>query len=298
MIEFVYEGAQIIKVTSSINLDRFSAEYGVTRTDAENELITHIVQEGETMYSIVDQYNIQHTLIPSILEYNGITEEAGAKSITVGTTLQIPAPHSTLILTPPDDFDDQLQSDHIEITDEEVKGLRLYIDVGQANLRLGSLPDTIFMADIENLGEYEYTEHGTVIRPISIINHPYQIFKTNGERPTWYFKLSEKTFNELSIRGGNGDMMLDLGGMWLQDLQVIIGEGELSLNLPDSGINYPVVIKTLSDDATVKLSYPSTVGLRISANDGVWQSRDFASMDSIVTITIDGSLSVLDMLGN
>lgn len=297
-IEFVFTGNKIIKVTLEINLDRFSAEYGLIRTDAENDMITHVIQEGETMYSIVNQYNIQHTLIPTILEYNGFDGEDGAKSLTTGTVIQIPAPHSALILTPPDNFDTELQSNHIEVTDEEVLGLQVYIDVGQANLRMGALPDTHFMADIENFGDYEYIEHGAQIKRITIINHPYQIFKENGERPTWYSKVSETAFGEYSIRGGNGDMMLDFSNVWLQSLQVTIGEGTLTLNLPNADANIPIVVKTLSDDATVKLSYPTDVALRINANDGIWQSRNFADVTGFINLTLDGSLSVLDMLGD
>lgn len=296
-IEFVFAEDQIIKVTMDINLDHFSAEYGITRTDSQNDLITHVVQEGETMYSIANEHRIPHALIPAILEYNGYGGEDGAKSITTGTALRIPAPNSTLILAPPSDFDAQLQSDHIEITDDDVLGLRVYIEAGESNLRLGSVPDTAFMADIENFGDYEYIENGTQIRLLSIINHPYQIFNENDERPTWYFKVGENLFADLSIRGGNGDMMLDLGNVNLQNLQVSIGAGHLTLNLPDTGTNYEVVIKTLSDDATVTLSYPDDVSLTVNANDGIWQKSPF-SAKSAIQLRFDGHSDALDILEN
>lgn len=296
-IEFVFADDKIIKVAMDIDLDRFSAEYGAIRTDAQNDLITHVIQEGETMYGIVNEYGIPHTLIPAILEYNGFDGEDGAKSMTVGTVLQIPAPNSTLILSPPDDFDARLQSKHIEITDEDVIGLRVYIEAGETNLRLGSVPDTVFMADIENFGDYDYIENGTQVRLISIVNHPYQILKANGERPTWYFKVSEKTFTDLNIRGGNGDMMLDLSEVNLQGLQLTIGAGELTLNLPDTGTNYEVVVKTLSDDATVTLSYPDSVSLIVNANDGIWQKSPF-NAKSAIHLNFVGNSDALDIVEN
>ena len=53
---------------------------------AQGSTITHVVQKGETLYSIAKQYN---TTVEAILKLNNLSDPA---KITVGLVLKIPAP--------------------------------------------------------------------------------------------------------------------------------------------------------------------------------------------------------------
>jgi len=203
-----------------------------------------------------------------------------------------------LFQLPPDNFDDTPQAQTVTLDDSGVKGMSLNINAGHAELRIGSLPDVILNADISNVGAFDYDEKGDRIKLINIVNHPYYLLDETGEVPVWFFKIGDEVRTDLDLTLGNSDAMLDLAQVDLQGLTLTLGGGTTSLNLPDTGANYHVTVTALSSLARLQLDYPDSIGLKIDAHDGVWQSRNYNHAESVVNIQLNGSLSMLDMLGS
>ena len=203
-----------------------------------------------------------------------------------------------LFVLPPDDFDDTPQSQIIDINDSAIRGMSLNIDAGHVDLRMGSLPDTVLIGDIANIGAYEYVEKGERIKIISIDNHPYYLLNDNGDVPIWFFKIGEGVRTDLDVVIGNRDAMLDLTNVNLQGMTLTMGAGTASLNLPYTGTNYHVTVTMLSSLAKLELNYPVKIGLRIDAYDGIWQSRNYNHAETVINLQLNGSLSALDMLDN
>ncbi|GEM_PF-3137070 len=201
-----------------------------------------------------------------------------------------------LYVLPPDDFDDTPQTQTIDINDEAIRGMSLNIDAGNVDLRIGSLPDTVFMGDISNIGAYEYSELGNRIKIINIDNHPYYLLDETGEVPVWFFKIGEGVRTDLDITVGNHDASLDLGQVSLQGMTLTMGASTTSLSLPYTGTNYHVTVTMVSSLARLQLDYPHNVGLRIDAYDGVWQSQSYNHAPTVINLQLNGSLSALDML--
>jgi len=198
----------------------------------------------------------------------------------------------------PDDFDTTPQTQTIDINDDTINGMSLNVDAGHAQLRIGSVPNTVLMGDISNIGAYDYREVGRSIKIINIENHPYYLLDEAGELPIWFFKIGEGVRADIDVTIGNSDAMLDLRAVDLQGLTLTMGGGTASLSLPETGANYHVTVTMLSSLARLELDYPLNVGLKIDAGDGVWQSRNYNHAQTVINLQLNGSLSSLDMLGS
>lgn len=290
--KFEFDGEVIIRSEFSFNLDNFMNAYGLLWNQ---ETFNYIVQEGDTPYSILAQFGLDDSMLAYIEQLNSMNFYDRNAPLQVGAPLILPVVQSTTLpVVEPMEAHEPVK-EMIEIPHGVADGLILSIDAGQAHLMVGSFDGALVQAEIENISDYTVIEKGEHIKIVDVANYPISRLVADDERPLWKFKIDNRVRTDLSVTGIFGDVGLDLADVNLIDLKLELHAGVTNLSLPDTGKTYPVRINVIHPDATLKLTYPTQLGLRIVAEDGIWQSRNYNDVMTQIHITLNGSLSVLDM---
>jgi hypothetical protein len=115
----------------------------------------------------------------------------------------------------------------------------------------------------------------------------------NREDLRWDVSLSPAVPLKLDINGGLGEARLDLGGLQLSGLEVDNGVGEMHLNLPASGVAYPVSLN--SGVGAMHIQVAQGAGLTLDIQGGVGSVNVTVSPQAAVRLEATSGLGGVDI---
>src|SRR5262245_29621464 len=164
-----------------------------------------------------------------------------------------------------------LQSDFRVIERDDSEALRVSLNMGAGELRVGSGTKKLLRADFAyNLPswkpEVSYSKAAKVgtLR----VEQPKVNKMPGNSKYEWDLRLSRDVPVDLDVRFGAGEATLDLGSLDMRAVEINMGVGELKLDLRGQPKrDYGVKIHGGVGEATVRL--PSEVGILAEAHGGI-----------------------------
>jgi len=212
----------------------------------------------------------------------------------------------------------KLQSKYVEHPMEKVESAKVTIDWNSAPGYLSALEnsDNLIEGDVDYRGELAFRVTNTNGRAEVVLDSFFQGV-TLGQSSSdsgdgkWDVKLNPGVTYELWMDTGSGSCDFDLSRFTVNDLNLDSGSGSIQLKLPATS-SFRGEFDTGSGAVTITL--PESVGMRVTLDsgsgsfqpdarftlvsgerddDGVWETKNYASADYKIDLTIDqGSGSI------
>lgn len=212
----------------------------------------------------------------------------------------------------------KLLSKHVEYPLEKVESAKVTIDWNSAPGYLGALEDSsnLIEADIDYRGELAFRVTNTngraeVVLDSYLQNAPFTRLNFDDRDAKWDVKLNPGVAYDLWMDTGSGSCDFNLSRLRINSLYLDSGSGSVQLTLPPTS-SFQGEFNTGSGAVTITL--PESVGMRVTLDsgsgsfqpdarftlvsgerddDGVWETRNYASADYKVELIIDqGSGSI------
>jgi hypothetical protein len=185
------------------------------------------------------------------------------------------------------------------LDDASAADVELRLSVGRSQVDSQAQPGNLIDAELTYVGEVDFEVSGAEHKQVRLgqtadaalhwIN-PANWFAA-GHGYNWRISLNPSLPLNLDIRGGAGEMQLDLDQLKLTGLRVHGGAGEMQISLPVSETSYPVrVVVDSFTHALLTTWSPSQLPSRRKSNPKRAKSRTVASTQQSVYVCPAGSV--------
>jgi hypothetical protein len=164
-----------------------------------------------------------------------------------------------------------LQSDFRVIERDDSEALRVSLNMGAGELRVGSGTQKMLRADFAyNQASWKPTVHYSSAAKVGTlrIEQPSGVKTLGNSRYEWDLRLTRDLPVDLDVNFGAGEATLDLGSLDMRSVEINMGVGELKLDLRGQPKrDCTVKIHGGVGEATVRL--PADVGILAEAHGGI-----------------------------
>lgn len=180
----------------------------------------------------------------------------------------------------------------------DAESLRLRVDAGQFPVEISALDDSgnLLEAEVDHVGRLRFDATGGHARRI-VMREEYRSFRWAtgfgfAEERSWDIGINPDVSLDMSVDGGSGSVSLDLVGLELANLELDVGSGSLSADLPMG--QYSVRHDGGSGSTRFHVGSGADVSMRADTSSGSTEVRveEGATMDLLLTDAGSGSISV------
>ncbi len=197
--------------------------------------------------------------------------------------------------------------------DNELNKLKVNLKYGANRLRVGKIinEDNLYDVDIDYRGEvptvyYNRTNNNGDLR----VEQAKKINVGNGSEK-WEVNLTNKIPIDINVSAGAGDLMLDLEGLKVDDLNIDAGLGQISIRYPD----YNNETEISAGASNIKLVIPEETAFRIETStvlnnmnfdevglikvqDDIYQSMNYGEVENKIKIKLSTSVGNIKVQHN
>lgn len=153
----------------------------------------------------------------------------------------------------------------------------LQMGVAQANVRALQDSNQLITADLNYIGEVDFTVSGTTDKTVALTQKNQSIsfgftnffgFGSAEDELRWDVALSPDVPMNLTVSTGVGESNLDLSGLKLRGLDVNAGVGKVTLSLPSMDESYAVSLDSGTGEADIRIEEGAAITFTISGGVG------------------------------